>query len=128
MASFINPVASFASQSYTPDRLVVDSTSLLSRKVTILSGQNLARGAVVGKITASGKYVLSLSAAVDGSQTPDGILAEPIDASGGDKEGLVHFRGRFDSTACTFGSAHTADTTREGLRVKGIDLVSSVAA
>lgn len=31
-------------------------------------------GAVMGKVTATGKYKLALSAAVDGSQTPAGVL------------------------------------------------------
>ena len=56
---------------YAPDKLIAGNAHLLvGRKVTIISGQNLVRGAVLGKITASGKYNLSLSAAADGSQTP----------------------------------------------------------
>ena len=37
---------------------------------------------VVGRVTASSKYVLSASAAADGSQTPAGILSDDIDATG----------------------------------------------
>lgn len=121
--------ASFASSTFNPDRLLADNgDDILTRKVTVLSGQNLVRGAVVGKITSGGKYILSLSAAVDGSQTPDGVLADDCDASGGDKEALVYFRGRFNTNALTIGTAHTAASIREGLRVKGIDLIDTIVA
>jgi hypothetical protein len=120
--------ASFGSTSYTPDRLIAGDTQLVPRKVTILSGQNLVRGAVIGKITASGKYILSLSAASDGSQTPDLILAEDCNATGGDKVGLAYATGEFNESALTIGTAHTADSIREGLRVKGIHLIAVTGA
>lgn len=37
---------------------------------------NLLIGTVLGKVTATGKYKVSLQAAADGSQTPDAILIE----------------------------------------------------
>jgi hypothetical protein len=112
--------ASFASTTLGYDKLVVDAGKLVSRKITVISGQNLVRGAVLGKITASSKYNLSLSAAGDGSQTPDLILAEDCDASGGDKEGLAYEAGVFNVNALTIGTAHTAASIQEGLRAKGI--------
>ena len=61
---------------YAPDKLIAGNAHLLvGRKVTIISGQNLVRGAVLGKITASGKYNLSLSAAADGSQRDCAVQA-----------------------------------------------------
>ena len=59
--------ASFSSTDYPFDKLFGGPAPIVERKITVLSGQNLTRGAVLGKITASGKYILSLSAAVDGS-------------------------------------------------------------
>lgn len=117
-------MASFSTGVFTPDRLIAGEDDLLSRKVTIASGQNLVRGAVVGKITADGKYILSLSDAVDGSQTPDAILAMDTDATSADKEAMAYFAGRFNESALTIGAAHTAASIREGLRQKGIHLVS----
>jgi hypothetical protein len=117
-------MASFSTGVFTPDRLVAGEDEILSRKVTILSGQNLVRGAVLGKVTASGKYVLSLSGSSDGSEVPDAILAMDTDASGGDKEAMAFFTGRFNESALTLGASHTAASIREGLRVKGIHLVS----
>lgn len=114
---------------YAPDKLIAGNAHLLvGRKVTIISGQNLTRGAVLGKITASGKYNLSLSGASDGSQTPDLILAENCDASSGDKVALAYARGDFNANALTLGTAHTVASITEGLRAKGITLIPAVAA
>lgn len=112
--------ATFSSSTLAPDKLVVDASKLVARKITLISGQNLTRGAVLGKITASGKYNLSLSAAGDGSQTPDLILAEDTDASGGDKETVAYEAGVFNTAALTLGTAHTLASIQEGLRAKGI--------
>ncbi len=120
-------VASFTSQgTYTPDGLIVGTDDLQTRQITLISGQNLARGAVLGKITASGKYTLSLSASSDGSQTPAVILAEATDASGGDKVTVAHFGGVFDENAITLGTGHTKASVREALRDVGIKLQSSI--
>lgn len=120
-------VASFTNQgTYTPDGLIVGTDDLQSRQITLLSGQNLARGAVLGKITASGKYTLSASASADGSQTPAVILAEATDASGGDKVTVAYFGGVFDENAITLGTGHTKASVRETLRDVGIKLQSSI--
>lgn len=91
-----------------------------TRKVTILSGQTIVAGHVLGKIAASGKYIISLSAAGDGSNTPDFIAATDVDASGGDKEAIVYETGTVVGSALTLGAAHTIASIREGLRVKGL--------
>lgn len=113
---------------HTPDALIAGNHHLLvGRKVTILSGQNRKRGDVLGKITTGGKYVLSLSASADGSQTPDAILAEDVDATAGDKQGMVYVRGDFNAAALTLGTAHTVASITEGLRVKGIAVLASMS-
>lgn len=120
--------ASFTTEgSYTPVALVAGNAHLLvPRKVTIASGASLAAGAVLGKITASGKYKLSASAASDGSQTPDLILAEAVDASAADASGLAYARGDFAASALTLGAGHTVASITEGLRAKGITLLTDM--
>ena len=120
--------ASFSTSTLTPERLLAGDMPLVTRKITVISGQNLVRGTVLGKITSGGKYNKSLSAAGDGSQTPDLILAEDCDASGGDKVALAYATGIFAQEALTIGTAHTADTIREGLRAKGIHLIPTAGA
>jgi hypothetical protein len=64
--------------------------------VTLKGGANYALGSVLGKITASGKYRLSPAAQVggdEGAETAVAVLVEAVDASLGDKTGLVVARG-----------------------------------
>lgn len=114
--------ARFDSTDSPIDRLIVGG-HITSRKVTIDTG-NLVRGTLLGKVTSGGKYIKSLSGASDGSQVPDAILAEDADATSADKEAMAYFTGDFDETAVTYGASHTADSVREGLRGKGIHLIT----
>ena len=116
--------ASFSSATFNLDGLLIGEHPVTSRPITLLSGQNLARGAVLGKITATGKYILSLSAAVDGSEVPDAVLAEATDATAADVATPAYFTGGFDESKLVLGTAHTAASIREGLRVKGIHLIN----
>jgi len=113
ISSDTTPVLS--TDSYNPDRLIAGDNAV-SQGVTILSGQNLSRGAVVGRITASGKYILSLAAASDGSEVPRAIIAVDINATSGDKPGQVYVQGEFNERSLIFGTGHTAATVREPLR------------
>ena len=64
-----------------------------SRKdITVASGQNLAIGTVLGKITASGKYAAYDNDAVDGTQTAAGILTAAVNASAADAPGVAVVR------------------------------------
>jgi hypothetical protein len=216
-----NDLAQFSSESYSRDELIAGSTELHHQKVTLLSGQNQVRGALLGrKITAatvegaagagntggSGaigtlsagtgaqvgvyraiciepaanagtfavydpngvfighatvavaftgevnftiadatdfvagdfftitvsaptyKYLLSLAAAVDGSQVPVAILAGDCDASLADAEALVYTTGDFNDAVVTFGTGYTAATVREALALRGIHLIDVMGA
>jgi hypothetical protein len=70
----------------------------------------------------SGKYLKSLTAAVDGSQYPDAILGEDADATSADVEAMSHIGGEFISDYMTFGTGHTAASARDDLRLRGIYL------
>lgn len=113
------------SYAYTPEVIRISDHPEYTLPVTILSGQNLAAGAVIGKVTASGKYILSLSAAEDGSETPIAILMEAVDASGGDVVGRAWFAVGADQNKLTFGTGHTADSVRLDLSARGIFLFDS---
>lgn len=116
--------AAFSTTAYTPDPLIAQNAHLLvDESITLLTGQNLKRGAVLGKITASGKYVLSLSAAADGSQTPAAILAVDTDATAADKVTVAYFRGDFQANAITLGAAHTVASVKAALRAVNIELI-----
>lgn len=57
--------------------------------VTVVTGQNLAVGDVVGKITASGKYAIYNNAAVDGTEVAAGVLFAAVDATAADTAGVI---------------------------------------
>jgi hypothetical protein len=106
---------------YTPDKLFDRDT--ITRVKTIASGAGvLARGSLLGKVTATGKYILSLAAASDGSEVPDLILLEPVDASAADVNAAVAIAGQFAIQGVTFGAGHTAASTEAVLRTKDIYL------
>ncbi len=113
---------------FDPDGLFAGHMTRVIRDVTIESGQTLSRGAVLGRITANGKYVLSLSAAIDGSEVPAAILADDVDAGAGDKDAPIFETGEFNETALTLGTGHTIAGIRDALRDKNIHLKSVVAA
>jgi hypothetical protein len=121
--------ASFSSTAYVPTQLIASNADQLTgEKITLISGQNLVRGTVLGKITTGGKFNKSLAAAGDGSQTPDMILAEDCDATAGDKFALAYARGDFIQESLILGTGHTVASIKEGLRVKGIFLIPSLGA
>jgi hypothetical protein len=72
------------------DWLKFEEDNLYSRdEVTVISGQNLATGTVVGILTASGKATQLAPAASDGSETAAGVLLLPVDASSGERPGVI---------------------------------------
>ncbi|SOC48287.1 bacteriophage lambda head decoration protein D [Rhizobium subbaraonis] len=111
-----------ATATFSPNDLLVSDVPVITRNVTLISGQNLKRGAVLGNITASDKYTLSLSASADGSQTPGLVLAADADASGGDLVVPAYASGAFDSTKLVFGTGHTAATVEAAFRKEGAPL------
>ena len=61
--------------------------------ITLLAGTAYPVGAVLGKITASGKYKLATSGGSDGAQTAAAVLLYAVDATGADAIGVVIVRG-----------------------------------
>ena len=61
--------------------------------ITLLLGTNYKSGAVLGKITASGKYKLAVVGAVDGSAVAVAVLLNPADATLADATGIILARG-----------------------------------
>lgn len=61
--------------------------------VTLLAGMPYPVGAVLGRITASGKYKLATSGGTDGAQTAMAVLLYAVDATLADAVGIVVARG-----------------------------------
>jgi len=70
--------------------IVSEGNGNISREgITVVSGQTLVAGEVVGKITASGKYATYNNGASDGSEVAAGILYDAVDASAADADGVM---------------------------------------
>ena len=108
--------------SFAPNDLIVGDVQVITRTVTIASGQTLSRGAVLGEITASSKHTLSLVASDDGSEEPSCILAFDVDASGGDVDAQAYFGAAVDGSKLTFGAGHDAASVEQAFRRKGAAL------
>ena len=73
--------------------LISEAAGHRSREeITVVSGQNLPAGSVIGKITATGKYKDYDNATTDGSESAAGILYDAVDASAADKIGVAIVR------------------------------------
>ena len=70
-----------------------DNPDYTRETVTLLAGASYPLGAVLGKITASGKYKLATATGTDGAQTAVAVLLEAVDATAADATGVVLARG-----------------------------------
>jgi hypothetical protein len=73
--------------------IISEANGTRSREViTVASGNAPLANTVMGKVTASGKYVPFNQDASDGSETPAGYLYAGVDASDADAAGVVLLR------------------------------------
>lgn len=107
-----NPVRT----TYEPDQLNAGHFPIITDTVTIGADQVLTRGAVLGQVTASGEYILSLSAATDGSEVPVAVLEDAIDTTGAAAPGVVRLTGEVLASGLTLGTGHTAASVKAALR------------
>lgn len=106
---------------YTPDNLIAGhKMPIVTDSVTVISGQKLIRGTVVGLITASGKAKKLDSASSDGSEKFYGILAEDVDATLADSVGAVYLTGEFNQSALVLGGTTTAASVKAAARYAGV--------
>ena len=115
-------------QSPTPPNLIAGEFPRTSRKALLKAGQQLTAGAVLGMVSADGSYLLSASAATDGSQEPDCILSHDADSTTGDIEVIVYFSGEFNQFALTVGAGHDLQSITDAFRNKSIFFRANLAA
>lgn len=100
---------------YIPDQLIGGDLKIVTDDITIASGQVLKRGSVLGKITASGKFVLALAASGDGSQTPARVLVDDVDATGGDANAGSFRQAELNGNALVLGTGITLSAATAAL-------------
>ena len=75
---------------HTGEFLVSEGNGAISREVvTIAEGQDLGVGAVLGQLTSGGKYTALATTGTDGNEVAAAVLFDDVDATDGDKPGVV---------------------------------------
>ena len=99
--------------------LVSEASGTRSRDtVTVLSGQVLEAGTVVGKLSSGGKYKAYDNDASDGTQAAVGIVIDAVDATGGDTLAAVIARdAEVDQTKLKWGAAVTTQGEKDAAYV-----------
>jgi hypothetical protein len=112
---------------FVPDQLIAGPLQLVTDTGTITGGA-FKRGSVLGLITASGKYTLSLKTAADGSETPVAILVDDVDASSADQSGGLYLMGEFNQNSVIIDASWTIADIKSALRPLAIFLKDSTQA
>jgi hypothetical protein len=112
------------------DNLLASDYPAVTDIRTILTGQNLTRGTVLAKDSANDSKLVAVDSSSETSSIKDPIciLAEDVDTSAGDANGLVYLSGAFNQNQLTFGGTDAADDHRDALRDLNIYLKNSVTA
>ncbi len=105
---------------YVPDQLVSGPLQLVTDTVKITGGKAYKRGTVLGVVTASGGYQLSVKTATDGSEVPSAILVDDVDTTAGDVLGGVYLMGEFNGHRIIIDNSWTVETVAQALRPSSI--------
>lgn len=106
----------------TGEYLLSESNGTHSRDTgTVTSaGVALPSGTVLGKVTATGKYIKQVDAASDGSQTAVAVLFTPVAAAAGDYFSTLHVRGCEVINTALNGGAGASAAAIASLKLVGI--------
>lgn len=115
------------SETYTHDNLLAGDFPLKTLPVTVLSGESVPRGRVMGKVTASGKYRSCNDALSDGAEVAEAVMAEAVDASSGDAPGIVYLTGDFNERQLTFGGDDTVSDHYSEMRLRSLFVSGSAS-
>jgi hypothetical protein len=72
--------------------ILAEANGTISREQVTIGAGNLDAGTVLGRITASGNYVILAPAASDGSQTAAGVLFQDVNATAAAQRGVAIVR------------------------------------
>jgi len=108
------------------DNLNTGSIDLVTETLTVKQGENLVRGTVLGKITATGKMVIVDSTNTDGSENPYAVLVEDVDATSADVVSGGYVSGVFNENKLVFGGTDTYLTHKAAMRLLGMYIQPSL--
>jgi hypothetical protein len=99
-------------EAYTPEQVIVGASDVITRPETYAAGADVAALTVMGRVTASGKLIPSVSTAVDGSEKPVAIAVEAVAAAAADKVGPAYIAGEFNVDALVWDASWTTDAQK----------------
>jgi len=103
------------------DNLLNHDFPYITDNFKLITGQNLKRGTLLGKITATGKLKQRIAASTDGSENAHSILVHDADATASELRVVVYLTGGFNSNSIGLDPSDTMDATlKSQLRDKNI--------
>lgn len=107
------PLAGRTTESFTPVGIFADATDVITQDGTIASGAGtLVYLEVLGRVTATGKFIKHAPGASDGSQVAVALAAYPVDATAADQAVQIITAGSFQLQALTFNAGITTDAAK----------------
>jgi hypothetical protein len=115
-------------ETFTFDNLFAGKIQPVVAGSETITGAALARGTVLGLITASDKCVAVDGSLTNGAENVYAVLAEDVDASEGDVEAAVYYTGEYNENAVAFGGDDTVADHKVAARNVGIFFKPVVSA
>jgi hypothetical protein len=104
---------------FSPTALLQGDLPHIADDVTVASGAGvIPYGTLLGKVTATGKYIPSVRTAADGSQNPVAVFANlaGVDATSADQVGSAYFIGEFAFERLTVDASWSLAQLKAALR------------
>lgn len=115
------------SETTSYDNLIAGTEkNLVTRAATVRMGEAFSRGALLGRLTATGKWQTIDEDNASGCNE-FGIATEAIDSTAGEVSTVLYVEGEFSENGVIFGYSDTADDWRETLMAHGIYLRKTVS-
>lgn len=101
-------------ETYQPDQLIAGNEHLVTDTQTLAQNATVQpRGALLGKVTATGKLIPCVKTAADGSQTPYAILVDQTDATAADVSCGIYLKGEFNINKMTIDASWGASVSAQ---------------
>lgn len=124
-----NPFQPGARQAvFNPDQLISGPLQVVTDTGIIAKAGILKRGTILGKVKASGEYVLSKKDSTDGSEIPCAILVDDVNTTEDSVSGGVYLMGEFNQNRIIVDDTWTAAELKDALRPFSVFLRDSVTA
>lgn len=113
---------------FVPDQLIAGNLKIVTDQVNFAKADALLmRGTLVGQVTETGLFVVSVATATDGSQIPSGIVVDTVDATEDTASGAVYLMGEFNVRYMSFDDSWAEDKLVAACRQNNLFIKRSVS-